>query len=148
VGLVAERAGVVLENAVTEGLPTVWVDGDRILQVLSNLLGNALKFTAAGGAVRLSARVANGEMVIAVTDSGRGIPPADLPRVFDRFWQSADARKNGSGLGLAICKSIVDLSGGRITAESELGVGTTMAFTLPLGRRGPELASCSRATAC
>jgi signal transduction histidine kinase len=109
-----------------------WVDPDRLSQVLVNILSNAVKFTPRGGHVRVrSARVDPDEIVIAVEDSGRGIAPEDLEHVFEQFWQASDTATTGSGLGLAICRSIVELSGGRIWAQSTLGVGTTVYFTLP-----------------
>jgi signal transduction histidine kinase len=127
----AQAAGVAIIEDVATDLPAAWVDGDRISQVLVNLLTNATKFTPRGGRVRVSATRVDGEVIIAVEDSGRGIAPADLPRVFDRFWQASDTAKLGTGLGLGICKSIVDLSGGRIWAQSTLGVGTTFYFSIP-----------------
>lgn len=135
----AEAAGISLENAVDQDLPPVWADPDRVLQVLSNLLGNALRFTPRGGAIRARARIEEQAVAIAVEDTGCGIAKEELALVFDRFWQSPSSTTLGTGLGLAICKSIVELSGGRIWAESELGVGTTMTFTLPLRPPRPSL---------
>jgi PAS domain S-box-containing protein len=110
-------------------------DHDRLVQVLSNLLGNALKFTPDGGRVSVRAgRAENGGVEIAVEDSGRGIPADELPRVFDRFWQGDRASRRGAGLGLAICKGIVEAHGGRIRAESTPGQGTTVHISLPGGR--------------
>ena len=108
------------------------MDADRLSQVLVNLITNATKFTPRGGRVRVRcAPVDDTELVVAVEDSGRGIAPDDLERIFEHFWQAADTAELGSGLGLAICKSIVELSGGRIWAQSTVGVGTTVYFTLP-----------------
>ncbi|HEY8079208.1 MAG TPA: HAMP domain-containing sensor histidine kinase [Labilithrix sp.] len=140
IALAATESGVRLVGEIAPDLPHVWADGDRILQVFANLLGNALKFTPRGGAIVVRARVDRDMVRIAVTDSGCGIAREDLPRVFDRFWQSAEAARLGTGLGLAICKAIVELSGGSVEAESEIGVGTTIGFTLPISRRGPALA--------
>jgi len=129
----ARRAGVALSRDAVPGPGAALVaevDPDRIRQVLTNLVGNALRYTPAGGTVRLRcdgtdpARVA-----VTVEDTGRGIPPEDLPRVFDRFYKSKDSR--GSGLGLAIAKSLVLAHGGEISAESEPGRGTAMRFVLP-----------------
>lgn len=132
VGAAASAAGVGLLDDRLSDLPKAWVDPDRLSQVLVNLLSNAIKFTPRGGRVRVrGARVDRNEIVIAVEDSGRGIEPADLDRIFDHFWQASDTAAMGSGLGLAICKSIVELSGGRIWAQSTVGVGTTVYFTLP-----------------
>jgi signal transduction histidine kinase len=128
----AKAAGVDLVDDQLPALPPAWVDADRLGQVLVNLITNATKFTPRGGRVRVRcAPVDKTEIVVAVEDSGRGIAPQDLERIFDHFWQAEDTAALGSGLGLAICKSIVELSGGRIWAQSTLGVGTTVYFTLP-----------------
>lgn len=107
-------------------------DPGRIAQVVSNLLENALKFTEAQGTVTLSATADDLEATFAVTDSGRGIPPEDLERVFDRAWQAEETAHLGSGMGLYIAKGIVEAHAGRIWVESEAGRGSTFAFTLPL----------------
>jgi signal transduction histidine kinase len=106
--------------------------------VLGNLLTNALRHTPPGGAVTLGAAVVPGEngLQLWVSDTGEGIPPDDLMRIFDRFWRGDVARSRttgaGSGLGLAIAKSLVEAHGGRIWAASELGLGTTVTCQLPL----------------
>jgi signal transduction histidine kinase len=110
----------------------VMADERRIAQVFQNLVGNALVHTPAGGRVALSAEIRGGEVRVSVSDTGHGIAPADLPRVFDRFWRAAGAREKGAGLGLSIARGIVEAHGGTIAAESTLGEGTTMSFTLPL----------------
>jgi signal transduction histidine kinase len=97
---------------------------------LSNLLGNALKFTEAGGAIVVSAREGEGEARFAVTDSGCGVAPEQIPHIFDRYWQAKSAR-DGIGLGLSIAKGIVEAHSGRIWVESKIGQGTTFFFTLP-----------------
>jgi signal transduction histidine kinase len=109
------------------------VDGERILQVLANIVGNALKFTPAGGEVRLAAQVREGLARFVVTDTGPGIPASDLRHLFERRWQARRnvARAEGYGLGLHIAKQIVELHGGRIWAESTPGKGATFAFTIP-----------------
>jgi signal transduction histidine kinase len=128
----ATAAGVDVLEDVSRNVPTAWIDGDRIAQVLVNLLSNAIKFSPRGGRVRVRAsRGDHSEIVIAVEDSGRGIATEDIGRVFDPFWQATDTARLGSGMGLAICKSIVELSGGRIWAQSSVGVGTTVYFTIP-----------------
>lgn len=132
----ASEAGVELRADVAEALPPIWVDPDRVAQVLANVISNAIKFTPRGGEVRVSARATDGHVAFAVADTGIGISQADLPHVFDRFWQGTGARKLGSGLGLAICKSLVELSGGTIRAESTLDRGTVMTFTLPAAESG------------
>jgi PAS domain S-box-containing protein len=105
-------------------------DRDRLLQVLSNLLGNALKFSDAGGHVVVRAANTDDAVQISVTDSGHGIPADDLPHVFDRFWQADRSSRAGAGLGLAICKGIVEAHGGFIWAVSAVGCGTTLHFEI------------------
>jgi signal transduction histidine kinase len=130
----AKAAGVELTCEVPEDLPQAQADAHRLTQVLTNLIGNAIKFTASGGSVTARASVMDGKWVaVSISDTGVGIPAAHLEHVFDRFWQGPTG-KTGSGLGLAICRGLVERSGGRIWAESTPGVGTTMTFTLPLGR--------------
>lgn len=126
---------IALEKGVRlEMLPAefdVHCDRDRILQVLSNLVGNAVKFTPAGGWVQLSAEQMPRAACFIVRDSGPGIPQENLEFVFDRFWQARQAKHLGAGLGLAIAKGIVETHGGRIWVESELGKGSTFRFTMP-----------------
>ncbi len=115
-------------------------DADRVVQALVNLVGNALKFTPPGGAVRIRATPDDHEIVFAISDEGRGIPADEQEAIFERFHQvsTGDARKGGTGLGLTITKSIVERHGGRIWVESEVGVGSTFWFTLPLAPRVSE----------
>jgi PAS domain S-box-containing protein len=128
----AAEHGIHLETAVSESLPHVYADGGRIVQVLSNLVRNAIKFTPKDGRITISAAPGDGSVVIAVADTGPGIAAANRARVFDRYWQSsAGARTRGSGLGLSIAKGIVEAHGGHIWLESELGRGSTFAFTIP-----------------
>jgi PAS domain S-box-containing protein len=110
----------------------VLCDRERVLQVFSNLVGNALKFTPEGGSIRLAASIMGSEAQFSVTDTGPGIGKAQLRHLFDRYWQAKETAKKGQGLGLFIAKGIVEAQGGRIWAESEVGVGTTLHFTLPL----------------
>lgn len=105
------------------------VDEHRIRQVLENLVWNAIRHTGAGGAVNLDVRADSGGVTVAVTDTGSGIAPEDLPYIFERYRKSPDSV--GSGLGLAIARSLVEAHGGTIDAASERGRGTTIAFTLP-----------------
>ena len=127
----AASRGVALDTELEAGLPLVEIDPDRIAQVLSNLVGNAVKFTSAGGQVRLRAlRHADGVLVI-VQDTGAGISPEDLPYVFDRFWQSRRTDRSGAGLGLAIARGIVRAHGGTLELQSEIGRGTSALLTLP-----------------
>jgi signal transduction histidine kinase len=117
-----------------EGPPAAVIasfDYDRLVQVLSNLLGNAMKFTPHEGTVRLQVERRAGEVELVVRDSGPGIHPDALPHVFERFWQIDDDAHRGLGLGLYICERIVQAHGGRIWAESDFGKGATFRFTLP-----------------
>ena len=106
-------------------------DPYRVHQILANLIDNAIKFTAAGGTIVVNAFPGNGEVCLSVADSGAGIPEADISHVFDRFW-TANQHGRGTGLGLSIAKGLVESQGGRIWAESQVGVGSTFFFTLPL----------------
>ena len=107
-------------------------DHDRIVQVLSNLLGNAMKFTQVGGAVALRVERQEDGIVFIVQDNGPGIPPSALSHIFERFWQIDSHTRRGLGLGLHICENIIQAHGGRIWAESEPDKGTTLRFTLPI----------------
>ena len=116
------------------GLPTVTGDRDRLIQVVINLISNAVKFTDAGS-ITCRTALCDGEIVVGVTDSGIGIAPEDQPKVFERFKQVGDTltdKPKGTGLGLPICKEIVEHHGGRIWVESEPGKGSTFSFTLPV----------------
>jgi two-component system sensor histidine kinase BaeS len=124
----ADQAGISL--TVSAGnLPTLEVDPARIREVVSNLLANALRHTPGDGTVELSAVLAGHEVEVTVRDTGSGIPPDQLDRVFDRFYRSPDSP--GSGLGLPIARSLVEAHGGTITATSEPGAGTTVTVRLP-----------------
>ncbi len=134
------------ENSVRLGvelppeLPRVWMDGDRITQVLNNLVGNALRYTPPGGFIQIKAEAMKGGVRISVTDNGSGIPAADLPFVFDRFYRADPSRtrvSGGSGLGLAIVKQLVEAHGGKVEAISPVfgqaggkGYGTKIEFIL------------------
>lgn len=128
---VAESRSIHLEVHGQPDAPPLHADGDRLLQVLSNLLGNAMKFTPSGGSVRVLWRESGGELCVAVTDDGPGIPPESLPHVFSAFWQVSNARRAGVGLGLWIARSVVEAHGGRIWVDSRPGEGTTFHFALP-----------------
>jgi signal transduction histidine kinase len=107
----------------------------RLDQVLGNLVNNAFRYTPAGGSITLSVEAVSGGVRLRLADTGEGIPPGDLPFIFDRFWRGdrSRAHKAGatSGLGLAICKQLVQAHGGRIDVESEPGKGTTFIIDLP-----------------
>jgi signal transduction histidine kinase len=126
----AKRIALVAD--VPPNLPRVVADRERVLQVFSNLGGNAIKFTPEDGRIEIRATPRDETVEFAVRDTGPGIPPEDLPHIFDRFWQAKKTARGGVGLGLAIAKGIVETHGGRIRIESELGHGACFAFTLPV----------------
>jgi signal transduction histidine kinase len=129
----AAKDGVQIELAAGREVDAVEGDERRIRQVIFNLLSNAVKFTPAGGAVDVTANRVDGEVRVSVADTGPGLPPEDHERVFDEFQQTETgiARGEGTGLGLALSKRLVELHGGRIWVDSELGKGSTFVFTLP-----------------
>jgi signal transduction histidine kinase/CheY-like chemotaxis protein len=133
----AATASVILASDLSPELPSVDADEERLLEVLENLIGNAVKFTNAGGSVTVGAACREDDILIWVKDSGQGIPPDHLPHLFDRFWQARKRDRRGTGLGLTICKAIVEAHGGRIWAESAVGVGTTVFFTIPAADARP-----------
>jgi signal transduction histidine kinase/ActR/RegA family two-component response regulator len=139
----AASASVILASDLSPALPAVEADEERILELLENLVGNAVKFTMAGGTVTIGAAARNDELLVWVKDNGPGIAPEMLPHLFDRFWQASKRDRRGAGLGLTICRAIVEAHGGRIWAESALDVGTTVFFTIPTGglSRKPQVAS-------
>jgi signal transduction histidine kinase len=100
--------------------------------VVCNLAGNAMKFTPPGGRITIGARVTGGELEVSVKDTGTGMSPEDLARVFEPYWQAQRTASLGAGLGLKIAKGIVEAHGGRIWVESTVGEGTTFHFTLPI----------------
>ncbi len=132
----AQRASIHLQLNLPERLPTLTGDGDRLAQVFTNLVDNALKYTPANGQVILSAANAGAEMEISIADSGIGVPKEALPRLFDRFYQVDGSRAggegHGAGLGLAIVKEIVEAHNGKISVRSQVGHGTTFVIHLPL----------------
>jgi two-component system phosphate regulon sensor histidine kinase PhoR len=129
----AERSGLQLAVELPPDFPSVLADTERIQQVVTNLVHNAIKFTPSGGEVTISAAASGDEVVVSVRDTGVGIPADDLPRIFERFYKADQARRSGgTGLGLAIAKHIVQGHGGRIWAESAEGRGSTFCFSLPL----------------
>lgn len=122
---------VAIRSEMQPGIPVVIGDRERLMQVLSNLLGNALKFTPERRTITVQATMAGDAVYISVEDAGSGIAEADLPHIFDRYWQASRQGSAGAGLGLAICKGIVEAHGGRIWATSTVGRGTMVSFTLP-----------------
>ena len=147
VGLVRERAakhGIALRAELRPGLELIDGDERKVKQVLVNLLSNAVKFTPDGGRIDVEETWADGMVTIAVRDTGPGIAPEDLDRIFREFEQTAAARgQEGTGLGLALAKRFVELHGGRIWVESEVGRGSTFRFSLPVGRSGAITASAT-----
>ena len=132
----ALRKHIELTSSVPPDLPPVWADRPKVEQVLVNLVDNAIKFTPAGGWVRVEAWPAEGWMFVRVRDNGVGIRPADQTVIFEAFRQadsSSTREHRGTGLGLALCKSLVELQGGSIWVTSTPGQGSQFTFTLPLG---------------
>ena len=109
----------------------ILADPERLLQMLSNLIVNALKFTKRGGRVRLVAETRGERVALIVADDGEGIPPSQLPQVFERYWRGSSSPASGAGLGLFIAKEIAEAHEGSITVESQLGVGTKFTVLLP-----------------
>ena len=133
----AASSSVILASDLSPELPGIDADEERILEVLENLVGNAIKFTMAGGSTIVGAAEQDNDLLVWVKDTGPGVAPEQLPHLFDRFWQGAKGDRRGAGLGLTICRAIVEAHGGRIWAESVLGEGTTVKFTLPKRERLP-----------
>jgi PAS domain S-box-containing protein len=141
----AEKKGVTLKMDVNDGLPRTEGDPRRLERILSNLLSNAVKFTPEGGSVEVAAWQDDGHLKIRVSDTGLGIPPEDLPNLFQPFHRGRNVTKKaieGTGLGLTIVKALVEAHKGTIEVQSELDKGTTLQFTLPLSR--PSLAKPDR----
>ena len=135
VGVVVEKVRMMepdvhAEVEFAEGFPQVYADPDKIEQVLTNLVENAAKYADPKG-MRVRGVVGDGEVSVAVVDQGEGIPEADLPRVFTKFFRRAETRPTGSGLGLWISRGLVEAHGGRLVVESGVGEGSTFRFTLP-----------------
>jgi signal transduction histidine kinase len=130
----ATRRGIILGRIIDERLGMQRGDERKVKQVLLNLLSNALKFTPEGGQIDVSARLQDGAAEIAVADTGVGIAPEDQDAVFEEFRQvgTADKKVEGTGLGLALSRKFIELHGGRIWVQSELGRGSTFSFTLPV----------------
>jgi signal transduction histidine kinase/CheY-like chemotaxis protein len=129
----AEQRGVQLACVRPQDLPKVFCDRVRVSQILGNLIGNALKFTAKGGSVTLTAEREGEGVRVFVSDTGAGIPPGDINHLFDRYWQAKSQRAGvgGIGLGLSIVKALVEAHGGEVSVASTLGRGSTFSFTLP-----------------
>jgi PAS domain S-box-containing protein len=153
----ASSAALEIRAALPPDLPDVWADRDRLHQIFENLIGNAIKFSKPGGQITLGAELEESEIVFSVADTGAGIAEADLPHIFDRFWQARKAKRRGAGLGLPIAKGLVQAHGGRVWAQSAVGKGSTFFLSIPIasqagGVRGrddkaPKRAPVRRATA-
>ena len=129
----AERQQLSISREFATNLPSVLADKDRVRQVITNLVHNAIKFTPAGGRITITSRALEGSVVVHIADTGIGIPEEDLPRVFERFYKGDKARAGGgTGMGLAIAKHVIQAHGGSIWVRSEEGEGSTFAFSLPL----------------
>jgi len=129
---VMEDAALRFVRRVPEALPMIRADRHRLQQVLSNLLGNAVRFTPHGGEIELSAEVHDGMLRIGVRDTGNGIAHEDVPRLFERYWQAPRLLRAGSGLGLYICKGIVEAHDGEIGVDSAVGAGSEFWLTVPI----------------
>ncbi|AUX40675.1 uncharacterized protein SOCE26_020760 [Sorangium cellulosum] len=128
---VASEKEIAVELEVAERSLPADFDPERILQVLSNLMMNSIKFTPPGGKIRVRGERAGGELRVSVSDTGPGVPSDMLEIVFERFWQIGKKDRRGLGLGLYICKNIIEAHGGRIWVESRMGEGSTFSFTIP-----------------
>jgi signal transduction histidine kinase len=131
-GPIAREKSLTFETSAADDLPAVRADHARVLQVLSNLVGNAVKFTPAGGTITVSAVRQGGRVRCSVADTGPGIPAGQIPRLFGKFWQAKRGDGRGVGLGLAIARGIVEAHGGTIDVRSEVGQGSVFSFELPL----------------
>ena len=127
----ASSSSLELQVDLERDVPDILGDRDRLLQVFENLIGNAIKFTRAGGCITVSATSRDHDVIFQVADTGSGIAPENLPRVFDRFWTATCTNRDGAGLGLPITKGIVEAHGGRIWVESTPDRGTTFSFSIP-----------------
>jgi GAF domain-containing protein/CheY-like chemotaxis protein len=140
----AQERDLELRMDVPEDLPAVWGDSDRIMQVLTNLVGNAIQYTPPGGSITTSARIKQRMLEVSVADTGIGISQENLEKIFDRFFRADDPfvqETSGTGLGLAITTSLVHMHGGDIWVDSEVGEGSTFSFTLPLARTMAEISA-------
>ncbi len=130
----ASSAHITLRFEPQGSLPDVYADRHRVLQVISNLIGNALKFTPSGGVISVQATARENDVLFSVADTGPGIPKENLGDIFNPYWQAKRTERLGAGLGLPIAKGVVEAHGGAIWAESEPGAGTRFYFTLPVAR--------------
>ncbi|MEK7240202.1 MAG: ATP-binding protein, partial [Gemmatimonadota bacterium] len=135
VGPQADEHGVAMSVEIADGLPAVYGDAARLVQVLTNLLSNSLKYTERGGSVTVHAAPRGDSVILSVRDTGSGIPADILPRIFERYYtRRREANKSGSGLGLAIVRGIVEAHGGHVWVESVVGLGSTFFVALPAAK--------------
>ncbi|HEX7012796.1 MAG TPA: ATP-binding protein [Steroidobacteraceae bacterium] len=132
----ASEKGLTLTAVADESVGEATVDAGRLKQVLANVIGNAIKFTPAGGSVRLQVQRHDRELEFRIEDTGPGIPHEQLERIFDRYWQAHHAGRSGAGLGLAICRAVIEALGGRVWVESTPGSGTRITFVIPVESEG------------
>jgi signal transduction histidine kinase len=128
---IATKKGVILDTTNVDFRCRALCDRDRLLEVLTNIVGNAIRFTPKDGKIDVSVKSTNHFLEFRVKDNGPGIPEAEIPFVFDRFWQGRKTSNDGTGLGLSIAKGIVEAHGGKIWVRSSVGKGTTFYFTIP-----------------
>jgi two-component system phosphate regulon sensor histidine kinase PhoR len=135
----AEKQGLNFTLEVAPNLPPVIGDAERLERAAVNVIHNALKFTPSGGSVHVSAGLADSGVTVRVSDTGVGIAPEDLPRIFERFYKADRARgSGGTGLGLAVVKHTVEAHGGTVSVQSELGHGSTFSFSIPAASLPPK----------
>ena len=132
----AAASSITLQFDLGDQVPPVYADRDRVMQVLSNLIGNSMKFTPPGGMISLRAESKDKLVFFTVADNGPGIPKENQAEIFNPYWQAKRAERLGAGLGLPIAKGIVEAHGGSIWVESEPGNGTKFRFTLPAAPHG------------
>jgi two-component system OmpR family sensor kinase/two-component system sensor histidine kinase BaeS len=133
--LSAEEKNITLETDIASDLPSVQADPERLIQVMTNLVDNAIRYNTNGSRVIVAAHLANGQIELSVSDNGPGIPPEDIPHLFERFWRAEKSRNRatgGSGLGLAIVKQLVEAHHGEVQVESQIGSGTRFTVHLPV----------------
>jgi len=133
--LSAQEKNIILETDIASDLPPVQVDPERLMQVMTNLVDNAIRYNTNGSRVIVAVRPAKGHIELSVSDNGPGIPPEDIPHLFERFWRAEKSRNRatgGSGLGLAIVKQLIEAHHGEVQVESQTGSGTRFTIRLPV----------------
>jgi signal transduction histidine kinase len=134
----AQDRKIFIHTDVQPDLPPILADRELMTMMIKNLVGNAIKFSSEGGQVDVVAREADAKLILSVVDQGIGIPPDDLPHIFEKFyrvWSTTESGIEGVGLGLVLAKEATEAHGGRIEVESELGVGSRFIVTLPISRQ-------------